>query len=359
MAKKSTIAGEYIIEIADKGHVDLFRIYGNAKAIMTEIAKKKNFEVSKTWNTRELGRQLVKAFGDGKTAVFEDITVTTLPSKSIEVIRQYDNVKGGLKEVAELLKKGGLDFSYEDGWNTQTFGSKLTDYLAEHKEEADKILVTPRAKADKSPDEETYFRLSLDTVFEVGESVIEKAKNGDQDLLFKMINNRMMMDLQQWSDPITGEECEPDVVIESKEINKGGDVYVDNLKKITDEEGNVEYVFQYPCKAIVVVNGEKIAGAEFQEPERYFGYWYIGIPYSYDEDRVMQELQEMEDEERDELSLEQDMRSLIYEAMEDNTQETPPDCMEAGDMGDGLYISDFDYQNYVVYLFGRQILAYE
>ncbi|MCF0210931.1 MAG: hypothetical protein HUK18_06460 [Bacteroidales bacterium] len=30
MAKKSTIAGEYIIEIADNGHVDVLRIVRNA-----------------------------------------------------------------------------------------------------------------------------------------------------------------------------------------------------------------------------------------------------------------------------------------------------------------------------------------
>lgn len=70
MAKKSLIAGEYIIEIADNGHVGIVRVYRNAMVVMEEIAKSKNFAVNEKWNTQDLGRHLIKEFGDGKTAQF-------------------------------------------------------------------------------------------------------------------------------------------------------------------------------------------------------------------------------------------------------------------------------------------------
>lgn len=37
MAKKSVIAGEYIIEIADNGHVDVMRVFRNAMATLKGI----------------------------------------------------------------------------------------------------------------------------------------------------------------------------------------------------------------------------------------------------------------------------------------------------------------------------------
>ena len=144
MAKKSIIAGEYIIEIADNGHVDLFRIYSNAKGAMREIAQEVNFEVSDKWNTQEFGRRLVAEFGDGRTALFNDVKITRLPDNKIEVFRQHENVKQGLRDIVESLGNAGLDFTVDEKWNTQTLGSKLADYLAEHKEEADKILKMPR-----------------------------------------------------------------------------------------------------------------------------------------------------------------------------------------------------------------------
>ena len=144
MAKKSLIAGEYIIEIADNGHVDVVRVYRNAMVIMEEIAKSKNFPVNEKWNTQDLGRHLVKEFGDGKTALFGDITINKFPDGKIEIYQECKNVIGALRTIADQL-----DFPYEETWNTQTFGSKLSDYLIEHKEEADKILQTKNARRKK------------------------------------------------------------------------------------------------------------------------------------------------------------------------------------------------------------------
>ena len=141
MAKKSLIAGEYIIEIADSGHVDVLRVFRNAKAIMTDIAKARNFIVEEKWNTQELGRHLVKEFGDGKTALFNDITINKASDGKIEIYQECKDVKAELRTISDQL-----GFAYDEGWNTQQFGAKLSDYLIEHKAEADKVLQTKNMK---------------------------------------------------------------------------------------------------------------------------------------------------------------------------------------------------------------------
>lgn len=141
MAKKSLIAGEYIIEIADNGHVDVVRVFRNAKAIMTKIANTHNFTIEEKWTTQDFGRHLVKAFGDGKTVKFDDITVNRMADGKIEIYQEFKNVKAALRTIADQMS-----FEYDEGWNTQQFGAKLATYLEEHKEKADKVLQTKNLK---------------------------------------------------------------------------------------------------------------------------------------------------------------------------------------------------------------------
>ena len=136
MAKKSVIAGEFTIEIAENGHVDVVRIPNNAKGTMRNIAAEKGFVVDEKWNTQELGRRLVKEFGDGTTAKFGPITITRMPDNKIEIVEDAPSAIGALRSIAEKV-----GFTYDSGWNTQLFGLKLADYLIEHKEEADTPLV--------------------------------------------------------------------------------------------------------------------------------------------------------------------------------------------------------------------------
>ena len=181
MARKSVIAGEYIIEIADNGHVDVLRVYSNLRKTMCDIAEKKDFPVDKKWNTRDLGRNLVNEFGDGKEARFGDVVVKRLPTQQIEIYEECRNVIAELRMISDKM-----DFPYDESWNTQTFGSKLVDYLLENKEKADKVLQTPRrsrtsdaAAADPSSsvikltvDREKKETISL-TVIATGEVTIE------------------------------------------------------------------------------------------------------------------------------------------------------------------------------------------
>ena len=153
MAKKSVIAGEYIIEIADNGHVDVLRVPSNAKGAMREIAKDMDFPYDESWNTQNFGSKLVNEFGDGEEAHFGDFVVKRLPTQQIEIYKECGN--GNVrKELCLISKKMG--FPYEKSWNTQTLGSKLVDYLLEHKEKADKVLQTPRGSGASDATTDSY-----------------------------------------------------------------------------------------------------------------------------------------------------------------------------------------------------------
>ena len=43
MAKKSVIAGEYILSVLDSGSIEVYRIYDNVKGALREIAEKEDF----------------------------------------------------------------------------------------------------------------------------------------------------------------------------------------------------------------------------------------------------------------------------------------------------------------------------
>lgn len=187
MAKKSLIAGEYIIEIADNGHVDVLRVFRNAKVTMEEIAKSKNFPVDEKWNTQDLGRHLVKEFGDGKTALFNDITINRFADGKIEIYQECKNVKEALRTIANQL-----GFHYEDTWNTQQFGSKLSDYLIEHKEEADKILQTKNARRKKENTEEA---LNISPTFGISET--NKPINSNNMAKFNLTGSKTVAELKK------------------------------------------------------------------------------------------------------------------------------------------------------------------
>lgn len=59
MAKKSVIAGEYVVSVLDNGSIEIYRIYDNVKGALREIAEKEGFEYDPTWNTRQFGSKLV------------------------------------------------------------------------------------------------------------------------------------------------------------------------------------------------------------------------------------------------------------------------------------------------------------
>jgi hypothetical protein len=201
MAKKSVIAGEYVIEIADNGHVDVLRIFRNAKETMRQIAQENNFEVDPKWNTQDLGRNLVKTFGDGTTATFKDIIVTRDKSGKIEIYQEVKNVKEALREISSKM-----DFTYNETWNTQTFGKKLVDFLEDQKDVADKVLQTPNKKSkfeEPSAEESKYFAIRiLVDVTRVGRIDVDQCleDNEDYDSIEEYIENEGIYELSDYED---------------------------------------------------------------------------------------------------------------------------------------------------------------
>lgn len=59
-----------------------------------------------------------------KNARFGEHNISQNTEGSIQVYRDYDNVKGTLCEIAESIR-----FEYENAWTTRQFGSKLIDEL--------------------------------------------------------------------------------------------------------------------------------------------------------------------------------------------------------------------------------------
>ena len=54
-----------------------------------------------------------------------EYVITQAQSNSISVLRQYNNVIGSLRQIAEQV-----GFAYDEKWNTRTFGAKFIDHLS-------------------------------------------------------------------------------------------------------------------------------------------------------------------------------------------------------------------------------------
>lgn len=59
MAKKSVIAGEYILSVLESGSIEVYRVYDNVKGALREVAEKEGFEYDVNWTTRQFGSKLI------------------------------------------------------------------------------------------------------------------------------------------------------------------------------------------------------------------------------------------------------------------------------------------------------------
>lgn len=124
MAKKTAISNEYVINVTETGSIEVYRHFENVKGSMREIADLKGFSYDPAWNTRQFGKKLIEACGGDDDVQIGNYFIKRLPSGTIESYRTYDNVKGALREVAEKV-----GFNYDPSWTTRQFGNKLVDYL--------------------------------------------------------------------------------------------------------------------------------------------------------------------------------------------------------------------------------------
>ncbi len=128
MAKKSAISGEYIITIEDNNSVRVCRIYDNVIGSLREICEKEGMEIDPKWNTQQLGREVIKRFGEGTMAEVGEYVVTRCPSGSIETYRTFANTMGALREIAAKI-----GFEILPKWNTQDAGRKIVDFINANK----------------------------------------------------------------------------------------------------------------------------------------------------------------------------------------------------------------------------------
>ena len=132
MAKiKNARSGEYMISQNAEGAIKVAKDYENDKAALREVSEKLGFEVTPSWTTRQLGRKLIEAInGDAaKTQEYAyaesgEYVIFQTEESSIQVYRDYDNVKGALREISEKI-----GFEYDPAWTTRQLGSKLIDEL--------------------------------------------------------------------------------------------------------------------------------------------------------------------------------------------------------------------------------------
>lgn len=132
MAKiKNARFGEYIISCNAEGAIKVAKDYDNNKGALREIAAAAGFEYDSNWNTQQFGKKLIEhitgeqvATAEAANAEYGEYVIFKTEAGSIQVYKDYDNVKGALREIAEQV-----GFEYDEKWNTRQFGSKLIDHL--------------------------------------------------------------------------------------------------------------------------------------------------------------------------------------------------------------------------------------
>lgn len=103
MAKKSAITGEYIITVEDSGSIRVCRIYDNVIASLRECAKSVGFKFDPKWTTQEFGKKLIDEYGDGSVAEIGEYTISRTGTGHIDSYRVYGNTKKILLQLAEQI----------------------------------------------------------------------------------------------------------------------------------------------------------------------------------------------------------------------------------------------------------------
>ncbi len=103
--KKSTTIGEYIIEIRENGSVTVYRIPKSARAALRECADKVGMAYRPSDTTQDLGRKLLKNYCSGATKdSIGEYFIERAANGHVDVYLQYKNTIGALREVVNLLK---------------------------------------------------------------------------------------------------------------------------------------------------------------------------------------------------------------------------------------------------------------
>ena len=116
----------YIVAIYDNKSIDVYNRYENAKGALRQIADENNFKYDESWNTRQFGKKLIDALGDGAPAIADETYCVYTDAKGTVICgsKFEGSTKEGLRTVAAKYK-----INYDEAWNTQQFGKKVIEAL--------------------------------------------------------------------------------------------------------------------------------------------------------------------------------------------------------------------------------------
>lgn len=128
---KTARSGDYMISKNEEGAIKVAKDYDNDKAALREVASEIGFQYDPTWTTRQFGVKLIEHIigehvptKEAACAESGEYLIFKEESGSIQVFKDYENVKGALREIADKI-----GFKYDNAWTTRQFGSKLIDSL--------------------------------------------------------------------------------------------------------------------------------------------------------------------------------------------------------------------------------------
>ncbi len=143
------------------------RIFDNVIGSLRECAKSVGFAVDPKWNTQDLGRKLVKEYGDGSTAEIGEYTISRDSSGHVDTYRVFGNTIAILRKIASEL---GME--QHPNWNTRQLGNKIIDFVNGEPESE----LVEEVGFTISPEETTYalwdaFRKEFGTVIRIKKGV--------------------------------------------------------------------------------------------------------------------------------------------------------------------------------------------
>ena len=123
--KQVATTEDYIVARYEDDSIGVYNRYGNTKGALREIAEAQGFEYDPTWTTRQFGKKLIDALGNG-AAIADNDYIVYIDANNIIVCGE--KFKGDTKEGLRTIAKK-YNIPYEKGWNTHQLGRKIIEHL--------------------------------------------------------------------------------------------------------------------------------------------------------------------------------------------------------------------------------------
>ena len=123
--KQVATTEDYIVARYEDDSIGVYNRYGNTKGALREIAEAQGFEYDPTWTTRQFGKKLIDALGNGAAIADNDYIVYIDANNIIVCGEKFEgDTKEGLRTIAKKY-----NIPYEKGWNTHQLGRKIIEHL--------------------------------------------------------------------------------------------------------------------------------------------------------------------------------------------------------------------------------------